>query len=390
MNGLRRHLLLIATLLAIGGGGVFGVLAIHGGATGELPAASMTAARPERAGAGRSTEPGPMTEEPMVAEPSASPRVAEELARLAEAISEPRPVRKNGALVVPQPPDPRPSTLMSLLGDSPCPAVSEEKRRAAAERIDWWLAGASELLLLERGECAALGQCRPYVARRVKVLDSCEAKSGEERTHLARWFYDGGSDGEAPLFLDALFHERGKELALVMAASHGEHSTHSIEIPDLEVAMYRRGAQVIALAALPDSRGAILAPQISVNGVRSTLPMAETPRWYRFGELDGPAFRALVQTEGSGELGFWHWEEGWRKIAAFPTPTLADPEPHLDVLGTWLWRQHRRVMARAVLADFSTMDWGQATYRQEVLRALAIAGAPAEVRARVEQLSRQR
>lgn len=329
-------------------------------------------------------------------------QVARALVRARAGLVEPPRALSHGEWVAA--PDPRGAALLAMLGDQRCPAMSAALQRRVTAKISSWLDATAEALLQQRRECEAGQPCRWQKAKLKSLNAGCPTSDADaDGLYAVRW---GHSDGDyRMLAIDALIALEGDEISLVTAQSvEGEEvecaACAGPPPPQLEIELYRRGGKAAALVKPTDlgpatSAGAKPARLVLVVGAALTAlpPPSADGHWYRFGEAmgDAPRVPSLIEVSSPDDavLQYWHWEEGWQQLATFAMPTLTESVPHLDAVGTWLWHQQRRVQARAKLDSFSTADWSTPAYREEVQRALLIAGADQATRDEVAALAKQ-
>jgi hypothetical protein len=289
-------------------------------------------------------------------------------------------------------PDPRPTALRALLGDTPCTPATAAEVAAARAKITTWIKDHAAQDLLDHGMCTMGKRCRAQHPTPVTIEASCVAVA--RGYYAASWSY---SDNPSVVH-DGLFYVAGGALTLVTSAAGPIRSS-----PPLEVKLSRHGDHLVALALgreelLPvvpyRNRDELTRSRAyAIDGVLTTLPRRARTDWYRFGETEyrmgnpAPAADGLIAewSDDRREVALWHWDGAWTQLVAFPL-TLRGPVPATNPAGRWLWDQARLTTATAFLSNFQYqfMTWrDSADVRADTAEALAVVGADPAIIARV-------
>lgn len=307
--------------------------------------------------------------------------VAREIARV-------RASRADDALL--QRPDPRPATLLALLGDARCTPATAAATAAARAKIVTWIHDHDADDLRDHGVCTAATRCDALRPTEVAIKASCVA--GERAYYTASWSY---LDVPSPA-RDALFHLAGGVLTRVASAADPRHRSQTLEIK-----LYRHGSALVALLLWPDEivtgGGAgydyVRSRAYAIDGVLTDLPPRARTDWYRFGQIEYPSKGALDAddlivewSDNRGEVALWHWDGAWTQVAAFPL-NLHDRPATVGPAAQWLWEQAQRALAITLLHEFQYhfMVWRtSAARRADTTAALVTVGADPAIIARVK------
>ena len=307
---------------------------------------------------------------------------------VARAIARVRTSRADDALL--QPPDPRPATLLALLGDARCTAATAAATTAARAEIAAWIHDHDARDLRDHGMCTAATRCDALHPTELEIQASCVA--GERAYYTASWSY---LEVPSPA-RNALFYLAGGVVTRVASAADPRHSSQT-----LATKLYRHGGALVALLLWPDEivtgGGAgydyVRRRAYAIDGVLTDLPTRARTDWYRFGQIEYAARGALDAddliaewSDSRGEVALWHWDGAWTQVVAFPL-NLHDRPASAGLAARWLWDQAQLTLATKLLHEFQYdfMAWRtSAERRADTTAALVTVGADPSIIARVK------
>ena len=322
-------------------------------------------------------------------------RVAREIAPLLAAPGS----RRFGELEdKPLPPDPRAAELRALLGDAPCTPATPAQAKASVSRIASWVAANDARALIDHGDCTAGAPCRWSHPTKPVIDTSCVA--AQRGYYSVRWSYLDKTKGEllahdALVFLDAGAATLVSDgIAIGASEACGPCGT-SPPLPQLSLKMYRHGTALVAVLLGYGDPSQPPSLAFAVDGTLTKLPpLTGSASWYRFGESRNTAGRDAddlieIRSTKPDVVGYWHWDAGWKQVAAFPWLAPRALQPALDPTGAWLWQQQQRGVARDFLGSFEVTEWaGKPDYRADTRQSLILLGADPARLARVAAAER--
>ena len=296
----------------------------------------------------------------LAAVPPTSPalRAAADVERV---ITPKEPSRFGELLDPPYPADPRIAELEALLGDRPCPVASAVTRQKAVATIAAWM---------------GVHDPSPW-AHAPDVLSSCEDST--RGYYVVRWTQ---IVDKAVTARDAVFYVDAKGATSLATTSTSACADCGAPLPAYDARFVRHSATLVALVR---ATGEGAHPFLwATDGIATTAPASSFTQWYAV-DLDGAVVMPdVIQIRNEAETHLWHWDGTWRQLPEFAIATESTEQPPRDPAAAWLWHESQRESAVEDLRAFDLDAWAASpAVRARTLRALALAGAGADVIAHV-------